>query len=89
MSWRQNYKETHVSVKKLIYKDFLLKWKLLKYLGKRKKIGKHIQDAERLAEELQQYPCLHAWNEKGNKGYKERKRKENAWKAVEQFLTVF
>ena len=49
-------------------------------------MGKHIQDAERLAEELQKYPCLY---EKGNKGYKERDRKKNAWRAVEQFLIVF
>ena len=49
-------------------------------------MGKHIQDAEHLAEELQKYPCLY---EKRNKGYKERDRKENAWRAVEQFLIVF
>ena len=30
---------------------------------------KHTQDAERLAYELQKYPCLY---EKRNKGYKER-----------------
>ena len=59
---------------------FLLKWKLLKHLWK------HIQDAERLTEELQKYPCLH---EKENKRYKERYRKENAWRAVEQFLIGF
>ena len=29
----------------------------------------HIQDPERMAHELQKYPCLY---EKGNKGYKER-----------------
>ena len=46
------------------------------------KRGKHIQDAERLAEELQRQPCLY---EKGNKGYKERDRKEK----VEQLLIVF
>ena len=41
--------------------------------------GKHIEDAERLAEELQKYPCLY---EKGNKGYKERpegKCLESSW----------
>ena len=26
---------------------------------------------------------------RGNKGYKERDRKENAWRAVEKFLIVF
>ena len=41
--------------------------------------GGHIQDAERMAEELQQYPCLY---EKGNKEYKERDQKGNAWRAV-------
>ena len=45
-----------------------------------------MQDAERLAEELQKYPWLY---EKGNKGYKERDQKKNAWRAVEQFLIAF
>ena len=49
-------------------------------------MGKNIQDAERLAEELQKYPYFY---EKGSKGYKERDGKENAWRAVEQFLIVF
>ena len=48
--------------------------------------GKHIQDAECLAGELQMYPCFY---EEGNKVYKERNRKENVWGAVEQFLIVF
>ena len=47
---------------------------------------KQIQNAERLAEELQKYLCLY---EKGNKGFKEIDRKANAWRAVEQFLIVF
>ena len=64
----------------------MLKWKLLKHLWKQKKWGKHIQDDERLAEELQKYPCLY---EKRNKGYKERAREENAWRTVEQFLIIF
>ena len=45
-----------------------------------------MQDAERLAEELQKYPCFY---EKGNKVYKERDQKENTRGAVEQFLKVF
>ena len=49
-------------------------------------MGKHIQDAERLVEELQKYPYLY---EKGNKRYKERCWKGNSWSAVEQFLIVF
>ena len=49
-------------------------------------MGKPIQGAERLAVELQNYPCLYG---KGNQGYKERDRKENSWSAVEQFLIVF
>ena len=65
---------------------FLVKWKLLKIYENERKWGKHIQDAERLAEKLQKHPCLY---EKGNKGYKEIDRKENAWRAVEQFLIVF
>ena len=44
-------------------------------------MGKLIQDAERL-----EYPCLY---EKGNKGCKERYRKENSWRAAEQFFIVF
>ena len=39
-----------------------------------------MQDAERLAEGLQKYPCLYG---KGNKGYKERDRKKTVWRAVE------
>ena len=55
--------------KNLFKMIFLLKWKLLKYLWKRKKMGKNIQDAEPLAKDLQKWPCL---CEKRNKGYKER-----------------
>ena len=55
---------------------FLLKWKLLKHLWK------HMQDAERLAEELQKYPCLY---EKGNKRYNERERKKNSWEQLSSF----
>ena len=40
-----------------------------------KKWGKHIQDAERLAEEMHKYPCLY---KKENNGYNERDRKENS-----------
>ena len=47
---------------------------------------KHIQYAERLSEKLQKYPWLY---EKGNKRYEERNRKENAWRAIEQFLKIF
>ena len=39
-----------------------------------------------MAEELQKYPRLY---DKENKGYKKRDQKENAWRAVEQFLMVF
>ena len=44
--------------------------------------GKHIQDDERLAEQLQKYLCLY---KNGNKRYKKRDRDENAWRTVEQF----
>ena len=73
-------------MKKIIYKDVLVKWKLLKIYENERKWGKQKQDAERLAKELQKHPCLY---EKGNKGYEEIDRKENAWRAVEQFLIVF
>ena len=72
--------------KNLFSRRFLLKWKLLKCLWKLKKMGKHIKDDKHLAEELQTYLCLY---EKGNKGYKERHRKENTWRTVEKFLIVF
>ena len=42
----------------------------------------NIQDDERLAEELQKYPCLY---EKGNKRYKERDWQENAWNSLAVF----
>ena len=51
---------------------FLLKLKFLYENGR--KWGKHIQDTEILAEELQKYSCLY---EKGNKGYKERETRRN------------
>ena len=47
---------------------------------------KKIRDDERLAEELQRYPCLYG---KGNKGYKERDQEENACRKAEQFSIVF
>ena len=52
---------------------------------KAKENVENVQDAERLAEKLQKYPCLY---KKGNKGYRERDRKENAWRAAEQFLIM-
>ena len=73
----KNIKNHMFQWKNLFIRMFLLKWKLLKHLWE------HIQDVERLAEEPQKHPCLY---EKGNKGYKERDRKENALKAVKQFL---
>ena len=65
-SWRLNYKEeTHVSVRKLIRKDIFAYVEVIKaFMKTKKKMGKHIQDGERLAEELQKYPCLY---KKGNK----------------------
>ena len=48
----------------------------------------HIQDKERLADELQKYPCF---DEKGNNGYKKRPGRKclDCWKTVEQFLIAF
>ena len=43
-----------------------------------------MQDVERWLQEFQKYSCLY---EKGNKGYKERDRKKNAWRAI--FKSVF
>ena len=52
---------------------------------KAKENVENVQDAERFAEKFQKYPCLY---KKGNKGYRERDRKENAWRAAEQFLIM-
>ena len=76
----KNIKTHMFQWKNLFMRVFLLKWMLLKHLWE------HIQVAERLTEELQKYPCLY---EKGNRGYKNRDRKENAWRVVEQFLMGF
>ena len=73
-------------MKKLIYKDIFAYVGVSKAFLKTKEHGENIQDAESLAEELQKYPCL---NEKRNEGYKEIYRKENPWRAVEQFLIVY
>ena len=50
-------------------------------MGKTNKCNR--QDDEGLPEELQKYPCLY---DNGNNVYKERDRKKNAWRAVEQEL---
>lgn len=42
-----------------------------------------IQKDEVLAEEVREYPCLY---NKADKGYKEKDRKINAWRAVEDAL---
>ena len=63
-------KETHVSVKKNL---FVMNFFLKERKKNERKCGKHIQDSERLAEELQKHPCL---NGKGNKEYRKRERPE-------------
>ena len=40
-----------------------------------------LEEDECLAEEVRKYPCLY---DKSDPGYKERDRKKNAWKAVEE-----
>ena len=62
----------HVSVKNLFIRIFLLKCYESIRENERKR-GKHIQDAERLAEELRKYPYLY---EIGNKRYEEIHRKK-------------
>ena len=42
-----------------------------------------IQEDEQLAEVIHQYPCLY---DKSDAGYKEKDRKINAWRAVEEAL---
>ena len=81
----ENMKKQMFQWKNLFVRRFLLKWKLLEHLyhENNRKWGKHIQDDERLAEELQKYPCLY---DKGNKGYKER---ETGRKMLGEQLLVF
>ena len=43
----------------------------------------NIQEDEILVEEVRKYPCFY---NKADKGYKERDRKKNAWKAVDDEL---
>ena len=57
-------------MKKLIYEISL---HLKGIYENEKNWGKHIQDAERLAEEVHEYPCLY---KKKNNGYNERDKKE-------------
>ena len=73
-------------LKNLFKRIFLLKWKLLKHLEKWKNMGENI------------YKMLNAWPSNCRsilsflkKQIKDIKRdqKENAWRAVEQFLIVF
>ena len=71
---------------KLACKEIFAWGEVIKAFNKTKENkAKHKQDGEHLSEALQKYPCLY---EKGNKGYKERDREENAWKTVEQFLQL-
>ena len=42
-----------------------------------------IEEDEALAEKVRKYPCLY---DKSDKGYKERDRKVNAWRAVDDAL---
>ena len=43
----------------------------------------NLQEDELLAEEVKKYPCLY---DKSDKGYKERDRNANAWRAVDSAL---
>ena len=43
----------------------------------------NLQEEEALSTEVQRFPCLY---EKSNAGYKEKDRKQNAWKKVELAL---
>ena len=75
----------HVSVKNLFIRIFFLKCYESIRENERKR-GKHIQDAERLAEELRKYPYLY---EIGNKRYEEIHRKksfESSWTVSNSIL---
>ena len=50
-------------------------------MGKANKCN--LEEDEILAEEMRKYPCLY---DKADKGCKERDRKANAWKSVEEAL---
>ena len=43
----------------------------------------NLKEEERLAEEVRKLPCLY---DKSNEGYKEKVRKKNAWREVENTL---
>ena len=51
-----------------------------------RKWGKHIQDDEGLADELQTYPCLY---QKGKKGYKERGRSKFLGEQLSSLKKIF
>ena len=50
-------------------------------MGKNNK--SNIQEFEILSEEVQKYPCLY---DKADMGYKEKDRRANAWRAVDEAL---
>ena len=72
-------------MKKVVYKDIFALEEFIKVFMKTKENGENI------------YKMLIAWLRdcrstlafRGNKEYKKRDRKENAWRAVEQFVIAF
>ena len=46
-------------------------------------VKSNLKEEERLAEEIRKFPCLY---DKSNEGYKEKDRKKNAWREVENTL---
>ena len=46
-------------------------------------VKSNLKEEERLAEEIRKFPCLY---DKSNEGYKEKDRKKNTWREVENTL---
>ena len=80
----QTMKKHMFQWKNLFIRIFLFMWKLIKHLWKRKKMGKTYTRCWTLDWGIAEV-SLPLWKRK----YKSRDRKENPWRAVEQFLILF
>ena len=45
----------------------------------------NLQEEEKLCVEVEKYPCLY---DKQNKGYKDKERKKNAWRKIDEELGI-
>ena len=60
-----------------------VKLRVSKMISERRRSTRTIKDDEHLAEEVRKYTCLY---DKTDKGYKEKERVTEAWKAIEETL---